>query len=76
MEREGDEPLEVGGEQDQQPSANNVNNVDDEAETAEKILVLLSEIGTDSNQMMEHCEKFEPWLWGTQQTTAGKLITV
>ena len=34
-----------------------------EEERAEKILVLLNEIGTDSNQILDKCEKFQPWLW-------------
>jgi hypothetical protein len=34
-----------------------------EEERTEKILVLLNEIGTDSNQILDKCEKFEPWLW-------------
>jgi len=44
-----------------------------EEERAEKILVLLSEIGTDSNQILDKCEKFEPWLWNG---ATGKVITV
>ena len=34
-----------------------------EEERAENILVLLNEIETDSNQILDKCEKFEPWLW-------------
>ena len=46
---------------------------EEEEERAEKILVLLSEIGTDSNEILDKCVKFEPWLWNG---ATGKVITV
>merc|ERR1711915_824936 len=39
----------------------------------DKILELISEIGTGSNQMMARCENFEPWFW---ENLPGKVMTV
>jgi len=39
----------------------------------EKILELISEIGTDSGQIMARCENFEPWFW---ENSPSKVMTV
>jgi len=39
----------------------------------EKILELINEIGTGSNQMMARCENFEPWFW---ENSPSKVMTV
>eukprot|EP00092_Neocalanus_flemingeri_P022765 GFUD01024685.1.p1 GENE.GFUD01024685.1~~GFUD01024685.1.p1 ORF type:complete len:1211 (+),score=419.30 GFUD01024685.1:52-3633(+) len=39
----------------------------------EKILELINEIGTGSNQIMARCENFEPWFW---ENSPGKVVTV
>eukprot|EP00092_Neocalanus_flemingeri_P006119 GFUD01006590.1.p1 GENE.GFUD01006590.1~~GFUD01006590.1.p1 ORF type:complete len:1188 (-),score=409.01 GFUD01006590.1:61-3624(-) len=39
----------------------------------EKILELINEIGTGSNQIMARCENFEPWFW---ENSPGKVLTV
>jgi hypothetical protein len=44
-----------------------------EEEDKEKILELLSEIGSDSNLMVARCENFEPWFW---DNCDNKVITV
>ena len=45
----------------------------EESQDKEKILELLSEIGSDSNQMVARCENFEPWFW---DNCDNKVITV
>merc|ERR1712240_867200 len=47
--------------------------VKEESQDKEKILELLSEIGSDSNQMVARCENFEPWFW---DNCDNKVITV
>merc|ERR1711997_777125 len=47
--------------------------VKEDSQHKEKILELLSEIGTDSNQMVARCESFEPWFW---DNCDNKVITV
>ena len=47
--------------------------VKEDSQHKEKILELLSEIGTDSNQMVARCENFEPWFW---DNCDNKVITV
>lgn len=44
-----------------------------EEQEKEKILELLTEIGTDSNQIMARCENFQPWFWDNCE---NKVITV
>jgi len=39
----------------------------------EKILELINEIGTGSNQMVARCENFEPWFW---ENSPSKVVTV
>jgi len=39
----------------------------------EKILELINEIGTGSNQIMARCENFEPWFW---ENSPSKVMTV
>ena len=39
----------------------------------EKILELINEIGSGSNQMMARCENFEPWFW---ENSPSKVMTV
>merc|ERR1712123_189613 len=39
----------------------------------EKILELINEIGTGSNQMVARCENFEPWFW---ENSPSKVMTV
>ena len=39
----------------------------------EKILELINEIGTGSNQMMTRCENFEPWFW---ENSPSKVVTI
>jgi len=39
----------------------------------EKILELINEIGTGSNQMIARCENFEPWFW---ENSPSKVVTV
>merc|ERR1712066_800244 len=40
-----------------------VSNISEDEIKEKEIMQLLSEIGTDSNQIMKTCEKFEPWFW-------------
>lgn len=47
--------------------------VKEDSQHKEKILELLSEIGTDSNQMVAKCENMEPWFW---DNCDNKVITV
>ena len=45
----------------------------DTSQNREKILELLSEIGSDSSQMVARCEGFQPWFWDNCE---GKVMTV
>ena len=47
--------------------------VKEDCQHKEKILELLSEIGTDSNQIVAKCENMEPWFW---DNCDNKVITV
>ena len=47
--------------------------VKEDSQHKEKILELLSEIGTDSNQIVAKCENMEPWFWDNCE---NKVITV
>merc|ERR1712203_15323 len=47
--------------------------VKEDSQHKEKILELLSEIGTDSNQIVAKCENMEPWFW---DNCDNKVITV
>ena len=44
-----------------------------EVQEKEEILELLSEIGSDSSQMVTRCENFEPWFWDNCE---NKVMTV
>jgi len=50
-----------------------VSNISEDEIKEKEIMQLLSEIGTDSNQIMKTCEKFEPWFW---ENSPSKVLEV